>query len=316
MRALAFDSALHFDANYPTPQATPEYLRVKVLKAGICNTDLELIKGYMGFSGVLGHEFVGVVDTPGEWQDKRVAGEINLAMGDCEFCDHGIPSHCVHRTTLGIDRHDGAFADYVLVPPENLHLVPENVTDDQAVFVEPLAAGLQTLDKTHISPHDRVILLGAGKLGLLTAQVIALTGCDLTVICRHEKQAALLRQWQIDTAQSDDIEANSADIVVDCTGSESGFSDALELVKATGVIHLKSTYADLPKANLTRLVVDEIRVETSRCGPFPAALRLLQRGLVDVDSLIEARYPIRDAVSAMDHAAQKGALKVMLEMDA
>lgn len=307
MRALVLSDYLSYNAYYPDPQATGNRVRVRVLKAGICNTDFELIRGYHGFQGVLGHEFVGITDA-----GQRVAGEINLACGHCETCHRGIPTQCPHRTTLGINRHDGAFADFLTLPPENLHPIPDHVTDDQAVFVEPLAAGLQTLHQTHISPHMRVVLIGAGKLGLLTAQVIALTGCDLTVICRHPRQVALCEKWGIHSAAT--AAPRCADVVVDCTGTAEGFADALEMVKPRGVIHLKSTYHDLPRANLTRAVVDEIRIETSRCGPFPAAIRLLAKGLIDVESLIEARYQLADGLRAIEHGKQKGMLKVILEV--
>jgi len=311
MHALVLDKSLYFDTAYPEPKPHTGKKLIQVQKAGICNTDLELVKGYKGNTEamVLGHEFIGVTE-----EGQRIVGEISISCGNCEFCLQGIITQCLNRFTLGIMRYDGAFADKIVLPPENIHPLPDTVSDDQAVFVEPLAAGLQTLHQTHISPHHRVVLIGAGKLGLLTAQVISLTGCDLTVICRHDKQINLLKKWGIDTARSGEIEHNCADIVVDCTGNESGFADALDLVKARGTIHLKSTYAQLPQANLTRVVVDEIRIDTSRCGSFPAAIRLLERGLVDVESLIDARYPLDDAIEAMNHAAQKGILKVILDI--
>lgn len=313
MRALFLDNKiLKYNPNYPEPQLTGKYERVKVIKAGICNTDLELVKGYRDVSGVLGHEFVAVVET-GELAGKRIAGEMNISCWNCPTCHAGMDTQCPNRVTVGMG-HDGAFADYLLLPPENLHPLPDSISDDQAVFIEPLAAGLQTLHQTHISPHHRVVLIGAGKLGMLTAQVLSLTGCDLTVICRHSKQINLLKKWGIDTAMSGEIEARSVDVVVDCTGTDSGFADALEMVKPRGVIHLKSTYAHLPQTNLTRAVVDEIAIQTSRCGSFPAAIRLLGRGLIDTDSLIEARYSLDDALAAMEYAGKKGVLKVLLEM--
>ncbi len=313
MRALVFDQDLRLDTNYPKPQPGEGEALIRVLKAGICNTDLELVKGYMGFSGVLGHEFVGVVEG-GEWDGRRVAGEINLSCWECETCLAGMPTQCPNRVTLGIDRHDGAFADWLTLPPVNLHPLPDTVGDDQAVFVEPLAAGLQTLALTHVSPHDRVVLLGAGKLGLLTAQVVALTGCHLTVVARHDRQFDLLEKWGIEAAKASEIAPRSADTVIDCTGHESGFADALDLVRPRGTIHLKSTYHGLPQADLTRVVVDEVRVVSSRCGPFAAAIRLLSKGLVDVESLIDARYSLDEGVAAMEHAARKGTLKVMLDI--
>jgi len=313
MRALLYNKVLRYEAEYPTPGVPEGYALVRVLKAGVCNTDLELVKGYMGFSGVLGHEFVGVVEG-GEFDGQRVAGEINLACGECSTCRAGMPTQCPNRKTLGIDRHDGAFADYLTLPVENLHPLPDSVSDDAATFVEPLAAALQTLHLTHVSPHDRVALIGTGKLGLLTAQVIALTGCDLTAISRHDRQIDLLRGWGIDTASLGEIEARSADIVVDCTGNEQGFAEALKLVRPRGVIHLKSTYHGLPKADLTRAVVDEVQIHTSRCGPFDAAIRLMAKGVVDVESLIDARYPLEESMEAMAKASERGVLKVLLEI--
>jgi alcohol dehydrogenase len=313
MRALIFDGSLRYDAGYPTPAPPAGHALVRVTKAGVCNTDLELVKGYMGFSGVLGHEFVGVVEG-GALEGRRVAGEINLACGQCPTCLSGMPTQCPNRTTLGIDRHDGAFADYLTLPVENLHPLPDSVGDEQAVFVEPLAAGLQTLHLTHVSPHDRVVLLGAGKLGLLTAQVVALTGCDLAVVARHERQFDLLHGWGIAAAHFEDLAPHRADIVIDCTGASQGFADALALVRPRGVVHLKSTYEGLPQADLTRVVVDEVQVQSSRCGPFDAAIRLLARGLVDVESLIDARYPLDEGVAALAHAARRGALKVLLDI--
>ncbi|NDJ33402.1 MAG: alcohol dehydrogenase catalytic domain-containing protein [Chloroflexi bacterium] len=308
MRAIVFDETLHFDPAYPQPDPAPGDVLIRVRQAGICNTDMELVKGYMGFSGVLGHEFVG--ETP---DGQRVVGEINIVTDPDEpFARCGIPSQSASRVTLGIDRKDGAFADYLTLPTENLHPVPDPVSDEQAVFVEPLAAGLQTLHMTHISPHERVVLIGAGKLGLLTAQVVALTGCELSVVCRHARQAELVTGWGIDAVGEGDLPPNSADIVIDCTGSQGGFAAALELVKPRGVLHLKSTYAGLPEADLTRLVVDEISVEVSRCGPFPAALRLLARGLIHTDALIDARYPLDEGVTAFEHAQRPGVLKVLL----
>jgi alcohol dehydrogenase len=313
MQALHFDQSLRFDRDQPEPSLQPGEVIVRVSKAGICNTDLEIARGYMGFTGVPGHEFVGVVEG-GEWDGTRVAAEINVACGACEMCLKGYPSQCLNRTTLGIDRHDGAFAERLAVPVKNLHPIPDEVTDDQAVFVEPLAAALQTLVQTHIRPTDRVILLGAGKLGLLVAQVVSLIGGPLTVIARHPRPHDLLSRWGIDSAEPGGLPARSADIVIDCTGTADGFSDALGLVRPRGTIHLKSTYHGLPQADLTRVVVDEVQVVSSRCGPFDAAINLLRRKLIDVDSLIEARYPLGSGLEAFEKASQKGMLKVILDI--
>ena len=314
MRALIFDGKLHFDESVPVPVHGEHEALLKIRCAGICNTDQELIKGYMGFSGILGHEFVAdVVKGPDHLIGKRVVGEINVADGDCEMCKQGVPSQCLNRTTVGIDRHHGAFAEYMQLALSNLYVVPDSISDDAAVFVEPLAAALQVLEAVHISPRHRVVVIGAGKLGLLVAQVLKLTGCDLSVVIRRDKQRALLSQWGIPSVEINDIAVQSVDVVVDCTGNESGFAAAQDIVKPRGTIVLKSTYADLPSVNLTRVVIDEIRVIGSRCGPFDAALRTLANRLVDVDSLIDARYPFGQALDAMTHAQQRGTLKVLLD---
>jgi threonine dehydrogenase-like Zn-dependent dehydrogenase len=313
MLALVFDDELKIsDVNKPTIADGQALLKIR--KAGICNTDMELVRGYKGFRGILGHEFVAdVVEGDSQLQGKRVVGEINIACDKCDFCQHGIPSQCRKRTAIGIQGHDGAFADYLALKANNLHVVPDAISDDEAVFVEPLAACLNILESVHISPRDNVIVIGAGKMGMLAAQVLKLTGANLSVVVRHEKQAKLLAQWGIRAVQKADLKPQMAHVVVDCTGNASGFQDALELVQPRGTIVLKSTYADLPQADLTRVVVDEIRVIGSRCGAFDAALRLLEAKLVDVKSLIEARYPMDSALEAFQFAQQKGVLKVLLE---
>jgi len=317
MRGIVFDGQrLRMDSELPVPSVESDQSLLQIRRAGICNTDLEIVKGYMGFTGVLGHEFVAQVLTgPDDLVGRRVVGEINVACQACEQCRRGVPSQCYHRTTVGIDRHPGAFADYLALATRNLLVVPDSVTDDQAVFVEPLAAALQILEAVHISPRDRVVLIGAGKLGLLCAQVIRLLGVELTVIVRRERPAQLLDRWGIAHESPDGVAPRCADIVIDCTGTESGFASALDLVKPRGVLILKSTYTGLPQANLTRIAVDEIQVVGSRCGPFSAALRLLADGLIDCESMIDKRYPLADGLVAFEAASQPGALKIMLEVD-
>ena len=312
MRALVLDQALTSHANWPEPVLSGDQVRIRVTRAGVCNTDLELVAGYMAFTGIPGHEFVGVAET-GSWAGQRVVGEINVADGTCDLCQRGMTTQCRNRTTVGIHEHDGAFADVIALTAANLHAVPDAVSDDQAVFVEPLAAAVQVLEALHISPRDRVVLIGAGKLGLLTAQVLALTGADLSVVVRRERPRRLLEGWGIRAVTADELPPQRTQVVVDCTGTSEGFALAQSLVEPRGAIVLKSTYTGLPVANLTRVAVDEVRVIGSRCGPFEAALRLLARGNVDVTSLIEARYPIEDGLAAFEHAARPGALKVLLE---
>ena len=313
MRALIFDGELRLD-DVPVPPLQEGQALLKIRRAGICNTDLELTRGYMGFSGILGHEFVAeVVEGPREWLGKRVVGEINIANGDCDMCRQGVPSQCRHRTTMGINGHPGAFAEYMALTTRNLYAVPDEVVDDQAVFVEPLAAALQILEAVHISPRDKVIVIGAGKLGLLCAQVLRLTGAEVQVVVRSSHALPLLNQWGLPAVRSNDLPANRAEVVVDCTGRAEGFATALDLVRPRGTIVLKSTYADLPQANLTRVVVDEVRVVGSRCGPFAAALNLLHQSLIDTESMIAARYPFSQALTAFDQAFQPGMLKVLLD---
>lgn len=315
MKSLHFDGALQLVADTTVPKATDDSAVLHIKCAGICNTDLEILKGYMGFTGTLGHEFVGeVVEGDDDLIGKRMVGEINVACGHCELCQKGVPSQCLYRTTVGIDRHPGAFAEYLRLPVANLHHVPDNVSDEQAVFVEPLAAALQITEAIHIAPRHHIGVIGVGKLGALACQVLKLTGANVTGIVRRDKQAELLHQWDIPSASLDDLEPNTFDVIVDCTGNQSGFEAALDLVKPRGTVVLKSTYAELPQANLTRVVVDEINVVGSRCGPFNAAIRLLERGLIDVESLIEARYPLDEYEAAFEHAGRRGALKVLLDI--
>lgn len=314
MRALLYDGTLRLDTAAPAPQLQDGQCLLKIRRAGICNTDLELIAGMYGFSGILGHEFVAeVVEGPSEWVGRRVCGEINIGCGQCDFCQKGIVSQCRDRQAIGIHGHPGAFADQLALSVQNLHPVPDSVSDDQAVFTEPLAAALQVLDSIHVAPHDRVIVVGVGKLGALCAQVLKLTGAEVIGLVRRQKQAQLLQKWGISHAAGEDLESQRAQIVIDCTGTAEGFAIALDLVESRGTILLKSTYNGLPQADLTQVAVREIRVVGSRCGPFPAALRLLENGLVDVESLIDARYPFDRALDAFTHAAQPGMMKVMLE---
>jgi len=314
MRALVFDGQLHLETSLAMPQPQDGDTLLKIRRAGICNTDLELVAGLYGFSGILGHEFVADV-TQGQPDliGKRVVGEISVVCGICDFCQRGIPSQCRNRTTIGIRRYPGAFADYLSLPPRNLHIVPDKISDDEAVFVEPLAAALQVTEAVHISPRDRVVVVGVGKLGMLVAQVLKLTGADVIGVVRREKQAQLLDKWGIASAELADIPEQSAQVVVEITGLAQGFADALNLVESRGTIILKSTYNGFPQVDMTQVAVREIKVIGSRCGPFDAALRLLERGLIDVASLIEDRYEFDSAVMAMEAAAQPGKMKVLLD---
>jgi len=312
VRAVMFDDELRV-VKRPEPEVGTDEVLIRLCMAGICNTDLEIVRGYKGFRGVLGHEFVGeVIKGPEEWLGQRVVGEINIACGHCDMCRAAIPSHCRNRRTLGIWNYAGAFADVFKLPAKNLPRVPRDLADEACVFVEPLAAACEVLESVPITPTSRVVLLGAGKLGLLVAQVLRLTGCDLSVIARRDRQKALLSQWGIRAVNRRDLDDSRADVVVECTGNFSGFEEAVELVRPRGTIVLKSTYAGQDAVDLSRIVVDEISVVGSRCGPFDAALRLLEQGLVDVGSLIDARYPLGEVEQAFKRTSEPGTLKVLL----
>lgn len=300
----------------PAPSQNEALLQIRL--AGICNTDLEILKGYKGFSGILGHEFVATVEScmvDPSIEGKRVVGEINVSCHHCDMCLRGIPSQCRYRSAVGITGHDGAFADRMTLVRENLHVVPDTIDDEHAVFVEPLAAALSICNLAHIRPSDRVLLIGAGKLGLLCAQVLRLTGADVRVIARRSRPVELLKRWGIPVIASEEIAAASFDVVVDCTGNAQGFEAALTYVRPRGTIVLKSTYEGTPAADLSRIAVSEIRVVGSRCGPFDAALRVLESRLVDVTSMIEASYPLSDMTHAIAHAGQPGVLKVLVRPD-
>ncbi len=295
----------------PLPEAHEVLIRTRC--AGICNTDLELVGGMYGFRGIPGHEFCGeVVDGPEAWRGKRVAGEISIYCGECAYCRAGVTSQCPARQTLGIRDYPGAFADYLRLPLVNLHQVPDAVSDEQAVFTEPLAAALQVTEAVHIAPGSQVLVLGAGKLGLLIAQVLHLAGAEVAAIIRHSRQANLLQRWGIPALRIEDIPAQSAPIVVEVSGAANGLADALRLVRSRGTIVLKSTYRGEPQVDMTQVAVREIRIVGSRCGPFAPALKLLEQGLVDVESMIEMRLPLQDGLQAMQQAARPGALKTLL----
>jgi threonine dehydrogenase-like Zn-dependent dehydrogenase len=284
--------------------------------AGICNTDLEITKGYMGFRGVLGHEFVGIVERAPDagLVGRRVVGEINCACRNCEYCRAGLPTHCPNRTVLGIQGRDGAFADYLTLPIANLHPVPETITDEQAVFVEPLAAALEILEQVAIRPGQSVVVLGDGKLGLLVAQVLVFTACQMTLAGKHREKLALVAGKGIHTVLVEDLGKEKVDVVVECTGSPPGIGLAQALVKPRGTIVLKSTYAGRTELDLARLVIDEIDLRGSRCGPFAPALRALARRQVDVLPLISAVYDLDEGAAAMAHAERHDSVKILLKV--
>jgi threonine dehydrogenase-like Zn-dependent dehydrogenase len=331
MQSLWLENKFLSLRDIPKPDKSGEAL-IRVRLSGICGTDLELLRGYYPFTGVLGHEFVGEVVSileAGEslrrnqprqensdsthWIGKRVVGEINVTCGKCEQCLHGRPTHCEQRSVLGIANRAGVHAEYTTLPLENLHIVPASIPDEAAVFTEPLAAALEIQEQIHIQPTDRVLLVGAGRLGQLIAQTLSLTGCDLHVLARYPRQQALLKSRQIRLISEEEIQPRRWDVVVEATGSPSGFEVARRALRPRGTLVLKSTYPGELTVNWSPLVVDEITILGSRCGPFAPALRLLESAQVDPTILIAERYPLSNALDAISAAQQPGMLKVLLK---
>nr|HDO80395.1 alcohol dehydrogenase [Candidatus Bathyarchaeota archaeon] len=315
MKALVFDGALRYVEDYPIREPKPGWALVKVSLAGICKTDLEITRGYMSFKGVLGHEFVGVVEKASDPEliGKRVVSEINIYCGECSFCTSGLERHCPQRKVLGIMGADGAFAEYVLTPERNLHLVPDNVEDQEAVFTEPLAACLEITSQVHVKPEWTVYVLGDGRLGLLASQVIRLHGCDTLLIGKHPEKMDVARRLGVKTASYTELPKEKADMVVECTGNPQGISIARTLVKPRGVVVAKSTYNQQAPVDYSAIVVDELSIIGSRCGPFPPAIRLLQHGLVQVKPLVTSQYPLERGMEAFKHAEDRKAIKILLK---
>lgn len=318
IRAIRLDTSLRYENRAPHPTPRPGEALIRVHQAGICATDIQLVKGYMGFQGILGHEFVGTVEQADEHErfiGKRVAGEINAACRICPTCQAKRPTHCPNRTTLGIDRRDGAFADYLCLPVENLHPLPKEISNDQAVFIEPLAAACQILEQVSIATTDRIVVIGDGKLGLLCAQVLQTTPCELIILGRHPKKLALLEQQGIHTTiQAEDI-SPGVDTVIEATGTPEGLKLASRLVRPRGAIVLKSTYHGQTTFDFTALVVNEVALIGSRCGPFPQAIELLRQSHIKVEPLIHARFAIDHGIEAIECASAPGTLKVLITMD-
>jgi len=314
MQALWLENQKIAMRDISQPRKANEAL-IRIRRAGICSTDLELVKGYYPFTGVIGHEFVGEVieSSDPSWIGQRVVGVINVSCGVCEQCLNGRRSHCENRTVLGITNRDGVFAEYTTLPIENLHRVPASVPDEAAVFTEPLAAALEIQQQTQIRPTDRILLIGAGRLGQLIAQTLALTGCDLRVVARHAHQQKLLTERGIRSITENEIQPWRWDIVVAATGSSDGFNLARKAIRPRGTLVMKSTYKGDMTVNFSSIVVDELTIIGSRCGPFAPALRLLEKGEVDPAVLIAKRFRLSEAVKAFEEAAQPGMLKVLLE---
>jgi 2-desacetyl-2-hydroxyethyl bacteriochlorophyllide A dehydrogenase len=313
VKALWLENQILSMRDVPVPDRAGEAL-VRVRLSGVCGTDLELARGYYPFTGVIGHEFVGdVVSSPDpSWVGARVVGEINAVCGMCEQCAEDRPTHCDNRTVLGIQGRDGAHAEYLTLPVANLHRVPDNVPDEAAVFTEPIAAAAEILAQVTIGPRDRALLVGAGRLGQLIAQVLQSSGADLRVVARHDRQKELLHARGIETLEADEVEPRRYDVVVEATGSPSGFETAAKALRPRGTLVLKSTYRGDITIALAPFVVDEITIVGSRCGPFEAALGYLEMGAVDPLPLIDATFPLDRAVEAMAAAARPGSMKVLI----
>ena len=322
MRRLLFiqtlwlqDGVLSIRDDLPIPEPPPGEVLVKVLCAGVCNTDLELVRGYYPYRGVLGHEFVGeVVAGAPALAGRRVVGEINAVCGRCDACGSGRSTHCENRTVLGIVGRDGAFAEYLTLPAANLHQVPDHVSNEVAVFTEPLAAALEIQEQVTIGPGDRVLLAGTGKLGSLIAQTVALTGCDLVAVNRRPDGRARLEARGITVIGPDEVTPASFDFAVEATGNPAGFAMARGALRPRGTLIMKSTYAGSLEIDVSSLVVDEIALIGSRCGPFAPAVELLASGRIDVGSMVDDRFPLAGGLEAFEKAAQPGVLKVLVDI--
>lgn len=302
-------------SDLPVPRPEKGEALVRVSMAGICNTDQELVSGYYPFRGVLGHEFVGVVEVcpdDRDWEGRRVVGEINAVCGTCLWCLEGSSSHCPNRTVLGIVGRDGVFAEYFVLPVRNLHAVPESVSDRAAVFAEPLAAACRILEQVAVSPWHRVLVLGAGKLGQLVARVLVLTGAAVRVVARHPRQQEALAAAEI--AQFDAAtEPAGFDLAVDCSGTAAGLRDAVRLVRPSGTVVLKSTYQGTGDLDFSSVVVDEIRLVGSRCGPFAPALEMLEQGRVNPEPLVDGVVGLNEAADMLrSPSAMRGRLKLLV----
>jgi threonine dehydrogenase-like Zn-dependent dehydrogenase len=316
MRAVYLGpDGLKYVPDHPNPRPAAGETVVRVLLAGICETDLQLVRGYMQFRGIPGHEFVGIAES-GPFVGRRVVGEINCSCGTCDYCGRDLPGHCPARSVLGILNHDGAFAERICVPQANLHPVPDEISDLEAVFTEPLAAAFQVPAQVPALPGQNVVVLGDGRLGNLCAQVLARQGCDVTVVGKHDRKLAILLRLGVATILFDDLATKHfADLVVDCTGSSTGLTTALEIVKPRGTIVLKTTIAGMHSLALAPVVIDEVTIVGSRCGPFPAALLALRQRQIDVATLIDGIYPLDEAETAFRRAQNEPVLKLILEMD-
>lgn len=318
MQALVLNGELLYRQDVAKPEPAEGQALIKLNLAGICATDLELAEGYAGFSGILGHEFVGTVEAVhnpehSHWLKRRVVGSINIGCGRCETCRQQGPAHCLQRKVLGIRGKDGVFADYFTLPVANLYAVPDDIADSQAVFAEPLAAALRVVEQLRPLPYSEVAVLGPGRLGLLIAQTLVLAGYNVTLLGRAERSLDLPKRWGVNVALADEIAGDSFDCVVDATGQASGFRQALRIIKPRGTLLLKSTFVAREPVDLAKVVVYELNVLGSRCGPFAEALKVLGQKSIALESMVDGRYALKDGIAAFRHAAQAGVRKILLQ---
>ena len=315
MKATFFDGKkMIFDKNYPNPKFDETLVRVSL--AGICGTDLEILDGYMKYDGILGHEFVGIIEksTNSNMIGKRVVGEINAGCGKCDFCINGMERHCPSRTVLGILKRNGAFAEFLSLPEKNLHIIPDSISDEQAVFIEPLAAAFEINEQVSLQPEWNVAVVGDGRLAQLIIQVIKLTCSNITCFGKHENKLEGLVQSGIKIKLGiESTDEQLFDLVIEATGSNSGFTDTMKLVKPRGTVVLKSTIASRENLDLTPTIINEITLIGSRCGLFKPAIDALATGKISVDSMIDSIFSLEKFEDAIIYAKKSDTLKVFLK---
>ena len=315
MKAIHFDgNTLHFLSDYPIPKSNESLIKVKL--AGICGTDLEMLSGYMSYNGIPGHEFVGIVEESKNKDliGKKIVGEINVGCGICASCTKGLERHCPNRTVLGISKRDGAFAEFLSLPENNLHVIPDSIGDEQAVLIEPLAAAFEIGEQVHIKPDWNVSIVGDGRLAQLIVPVLKLHCSNIICFGKHENKLQKLQKLGIKTKIGiESIDGNKSDLVVEATGNNSGFLDGMKLVKPRGTMILKSTLASKKDLDLTPAVVNEITLVGSRCGAFRPAINALATGTICVDDLIDSIYPLEKFQEAFESAKKTDTLKVLLK---
>ena len=318
MRAVVLDKkGLRLVPDYVVPELRQGWARIRVRKAGICGTDLEILQGYKAYQGIVGHEFVGVVDRCEDsgWVGKRVVGEINVGCGRCDWCGKGLGRHCPDRTVLGIRGLDGCMAKYCTLPIENLRVVPPAISEERAVFIEPISAACEILEQLRLSGTEKIVVLGDGRLGILCAWVLATVSSDVTLVGRHAEKLDVARWRHLETALDPHALPTHADVVVEATGSADGIDAALSLCRPRGTVVLKTTVAARGSADLSSLVVNAQRIVGSRCGRFEDGIGMLESHPdMPVERLITARFPIEQAERAFARAAEPGALKVLIAM--